>query len=520
MFSRAIHVVSLLMVSVVMTSCAVNPVTGRNEISLVSEAQEISIGEQQYGPSSQSQGGELIVDPVLTEYVDIVGQRIASVSDRPLDYEFIVLNNSVPNAWALPGGKIAVNRGLLMELNNEAELAAVLGHEVVHAAARHGAQAMTRGTLFQGALAVGAIAMQDNDFADYIVGASQLGLQLINQRYGRDAEREADFFGIQYMVRAGYDPDAAISLQETFVRLSEGRSQGWLDGLFASHPPSMERVENNRALVNELSPQLVGRDLETGEIRYQQAMAFLQENQDAYALFDEAERAIADDDLDIALLNLDAALDMIPAEARFAGLKGDIQLYQEDYRDAINTYDEAIARDPNYFDYYLGRGVAYSRLGNRQLAKSDLEHSSSLLPTAIAMNELGKIALADNDRQLAKQYFQEAAGGGGSVGREAALSFTRIDVADNPANYVSVQAFANNEGRIYTRVINNTGFSLSDLQITVAAVIGSNVRSQSLRLESLEPNDYRDLYSGMRFPESQLWTEDQMNAEVLSASVE
>jgi len=520
MYSRALHVVCLLLVSVIMTSCAVNPVTGRNEISLVSEAQEIAIGEQQYGPSSQSQGGEFIVDPVLTEYVDTVGQRIASVSDRPLDYEFIVLNNSVPNAWALPGGKIAVNRGLLMELNNEAELAAVLGHEVVHAAARHGAQAMTRGTLFQGALAAGAIAMQDNDYADYIVGASQLGLQLINQRYGRDAEREADYFGIQYMVRAGYDPVAAISLQETFVRLSEGRSQGWLDGLFASHPPSMERVENNRALVNELSPQLAGRDLETGELRYQQAMAFLQENQDAYALFDEAERAIADDDLDIALLNLDAAIGMVPSEARFSGLKGDIQLYQEDYRDAINTYDEAIARDPNYFDYYLGRGVAWSRLGNRGLAKSDLEQSSSLLPTAIAMNELGKIALADNDRQLAKQYFQEAAGGGGSVGREAALSFTRIDVADNPANYVSAQAFANREGRIYTRVINNTGFNLRDIQITVAAVIGSNVRSQSLRLESLEPNDYRDIYSGMRFPESQLWTEDQMNAEVLSAGVE
>ena len=192
MFRRLILQGFLLIAAAVLSSCAVNPVTGRNELSLVSEAQERAIGEQQYGPSQQSQGGEFSVDPILTDYVNGVGQRIAAVSDAPLDYEFVVLNNSVPNAWALPGGKIAINRGLLTELRSEAELAAVLGHEVVHAAARHGAQAMTRGTLLQGALAVGAIASQDNDFADFIVGASQLGAQLISQRYGREAELQSD----------------------------------------------------------------------------------------------------------------------------------------------------------------------------------------------------------------------------------------------------------------------------------------------------------------------------------------
>ena len=86
-----------------------------------------------------------MIDPELTKYVNEVGQRLAAVSDRKLPYEFVVINNSVPNAWALPGGKIAVHRGLLIELNSEAELAAVLGHEIVHAAARHGAKGMERG---------------------------------------------------------------------------------------------------------------------------------------------------------------------------------------------------------------------------------------------------------------------------------------------------------------------------------------------------------------------------------------
>ncbi|MDA8978789.1 M48 family metalloprotease, partial [bacterium] len=118
--------------------CAVNPVTGEKELSLISERQEISLGENNYGPSRQSQGGDYYLDSELQAYITSVGRRLAAQSDRPdLPYEFVVLNNSVPNAWALPGGKIAINRGLLEYLDDESQLAAVLAHEIVHAAARH-----------------------------------------------------------------------------------------------------------------------------------------------------------------------------------------------------------------------------------------------------------------------------------------------------------------------------------------------------------------------------------------------
>jgi predicted Zn-dependent protease len=140
-----------------LTACGVNPVTGKREIQFVSEAQELQIGEQQYAPTRQSEGGDFKMLPELTTYVNEVGQKLAAVADRKLPYEFVVLNSSVPNAWALPGGKIAVNRGLLPELRSEAELAAVLGHEIVHAAARHGAKAQERGTLLQAGVAVATI---------------------------------------------------------------------------------------------------------------------------------------------------------------------------------------------------------------------------------------------------------------------------------------------------------------------------------------------------------------------------
>ncbi len=137
---------SIVLILAFLSACSVNPVTGKSEIVLMSQADEIKMGQQAYLPAQQSQGGEYDVDPVLTEYVRNVGERLAEQAARPLPYEFVVLNNSVPNAWAMPGGKIAINRGLLTELNSEAELAAVLGHEIVHADARHSAKQQTTAT--------------------------------------------------------------------------------------------------------------------------------------------------------------------------------------------------------------------------------------------------------------------------------------------------------------------------------------------------------------------------------------
>ncbi len=127
-----------------------------------------------------------------------------------------MLNSSVPNAWALPGGKIAVNRGLLTELANEAELAAVLGHEIVHAAARHGAQAQERGVLLQGGLVAAqlgaAMGGVDDQAANLLALGTNVGAQLVTMRYGRDAELQADLYGTRLMKAAGYDPRAAVTL--------------------------------------------------------------------------------------------------------------------------------------------------------------------------------------------------------------------------------------------------------------------------------------------------------------------
>src|ERR1044072_2096495 len=272
-----------------LAGCGVNPVTGKQEIQFVSEAQELKLGEQNYAPMRQAEGGDFDVLPEPTAYVNEVGQKLAAVADRKLPYEFVVLNSAVPSAWALPGGKIAVNRGLLTALQSEAELAAVLGHEIVHAAARHGAKAQERGTLLQVGLAAAQIGAAVSDVGTNVAGlvmqGAGVGAQLVQQKYGSDQELESDHYGMKYMKLAGYAPWGAVTLQETFVRLSQqegAKKQGWLDGLFASHPPSEERVEKKRATAPEL-----GRGGETGADKYTARMKPLRAVEPAYKKYDE-----------------------------------------------------------------------------------------------------------------------------------------------------------------------------------------------------------------------------------------
>lgn len=404
-------------------ACVENPVTGERNLGLVSEGQELQIGEQNYLPTQQMQGGQYELDPELSRYVNRVGQKLAAASDRELPYEFVVLNNDVPNAWALPGGKIAINRGLLAELDNEAELAAVLGHEVVHAAARHTAQTLERGMLLQlGVAAVGAAA-SDSDYAGLAVGAGMVGAQIINSKYSQGAELEADRYGMQYMVEAGYDPDAAVSLQETFVRLSEGRNPSWLEGLFASHPPSRERVERNRAFARELKDG--GR---LGREEYQRQTKHIRNLQPAYKAFNEGQKALVEGNAQLAEQKAREALKIEPREAKFHGLLGQAMLRQERNDKALESFNKAIERNPQYFEFYVYRGLLQQEKRNLAAAKQDLEKANQLLPTAIAHEALGDIAVAQGQRGQAIDHYRVAATSDTAVGRRAAEKLQQMGV--------------------------------------------------------------------------------------------
>lgn len=476
---RSLAWVALASVLALAVGCAVNPVTGKNEIAFVPESQELALGQKNYAPYRQAQGGDYAVDPALTRYVQKVGQRLAEVSDRPLPYEFRVINDSTPNAWALPGGKIAINRGLLTELQSEAELAAVLAHEIVHAAARHSAQSIERGVFLQGALIAAGVALADSDYRDVGLLGAGIGSQLIDKKYGRDDELEADHYGIRYMVRAGYDPAAAVRLQETFVRLAEGKESDWLSGLFATHPPSRERVEANRRLVAELGNP--GGEL--GQERYREATARIRRAEPAYAAYEEARALAKKGERDKALAKLAEAIRIEPQEAAFHALRGQLLVAQGRERDGLSALDRAVALNPAYYRPLLLRGLARQEAGQTERAADDLQRSVELLPTAEGYYGLGRVAEAAGRPEQAVSHFRRAATSKSATGKLAGQRLARLDLADNPERYLGTSLALSRDGYLVVRVTNQAEVPVDDIRVTVGiARSGGLAQANTYRL--------------------------------------
>ena len=500
---RYSSLVLAVVISLIFTACGTNPVTKKKEFQFVSQEKEIAIGTQNYSPARQSQGGDYIIDPDLTAYVQSIGKRLAAVSDRPeLPYEFVVLNDSIPNAWAMPGGKIAFNRGLLYELNSEAELAAVMGHEIVHAAARHGAKSMERGVFMQGAMIAVGIGAQNSDYGNLLVGASQLGAQLTMSKYGRDAESESDLYGMQYMKKAGYDPAAAVTLQETFVRLSAGKQSNFISGLFASHPPSPERVAANKVTLEKLG---AGGDM--GVDAYTKNVGKVKATQAAYKAYDDGVAALKKGDTASATTLAQKAIAGEPKEARFQELLGDIAFTQKKPQEAINYYAKAIAMQPDYFKPHAQTGIALYNMGKKTEAETYLKKANSLLPTAPAALYLGEIAEERGDIDGALQNYQLAAGSNSDIGKEANERGTRLDLPRNPSKYIQSGAQADNAGNLFAVVQNNSGLPVGRVQVRVVkydAKTGRAVgQSQPMTINGVQPGKRNQIAIGEKIKTAQ-----------------
>ncbi|MDZ7779405.1 MAG: M48 family metalloprotease [Gemmatimonadota bacterium] len=230
------------------TACAVNPATGRRELSLVSEAGEIEMGREA-DPQIRAQMG-LVENEALQSYVSDMGLRLASVSERPdLPWTFHVVDEPGVNAFALPGGFIYVTRGILAHFDSEAELAGVLGHEIGHVTARHSVSQMSRQQLQQIGLGVGMVLSED---VRQLGGLLSAGMQLINLRYSRGDETQSDELGLRYVSLVGYDPTAMIGVFEMLAQAGgSGQEEGRIPEWQLTHPYPENRADNIRARIAE-----------------------------------------------------------------------------------------------------------------------------------------------------------------------------------------------------------------------------------------------------------------------------
>ncbi len=224
--------------------CARNPVTGKRQIVLVSESEEIAMG-QQSDPQVREEYGVVDV-PALQDYVRAAGSKLVAVSHRPnLEWHFTVVDSPVVNAFAIPGGYVYLTRGILAYLGNEAELAGVMGHEVGHVTARHSVRQITRQQLAQLGLNVGgALSPTFGQFGNL----AQSGVSVMFLRFSRDDEREADRLGVEYASRAAYDSRQVSNFFDVLGRLSAANDRETIPGWLSTHPDPPERVATTRML--------------------------------------------------------------------------------------------------------------------------------------------------------------------------------------------------------------------------------------------------------------------------------
>ncbi|HUI27366.1 MAG TPA: M48 family metalloprotease [Candidatus Kryptonia bacterium] len=250
----------VLALCLVVDGCAINPVSGRPEFVLVSEAKEKQMGAESAKEVEQTMG--LLSDPALIAYVESVGRRLAEQSPRKdVDYRFFVVDAEEPNAFALPGGYVYVTRGLLALVNSEDELACVIGHEIGHVAARHSVQQMSRAAPFAiiTGITAGVTSLASPLLGQVVGGVGGLASGLVLSPFNRDQEREADRIGQQLSAATGWDPAAMSAFLHTLER--EEKLRGGAPRKFdflATHPSTPERVANTAEYAGEL--QRVSRD--------------------------------------------------------------------------------------------------------------------------------------------------------------------------------------------------------------------------------------------------------------------
>ena len=296
--------------------CVTNPITGRQQFSIVGQPQLLSLAKQA-APAQLASDYGVISDAQVNAYVAKVGRKLvgtltaADVVYPNMPFNFQVVNAVYINAYAFPDGTIAVTRGMLAELEDEAQLAAVLGHEIAHVNCGHTASAMSKSTVSDVLVSgvSGYLSSSGSQWADVVGTAGQLGSAAVLASYSREQERQADQGGMLYMVRAGYDPQGMVGLMNLLVRIS-GSNPSALERMFATHPMSAERLQAAQA---RAAGEYAGRNAGSeSRAAFLAATAEVRKNKPALKQFAAAETQLAQKQYATAKASAEQGLRLLP----------------------------------------------------------------------------------------------------------------------------------------------------------------------------------------------------------------
>ncbi|MBU1195290.1 MAG: M48 family metalloprotease [Proteobacteria bacterium] len=406
-----------------LAGCALNPVTGEKQLMMVSREQEIGIDKNQ-SPFQFSSDYGVTQDSRVNYYVADIGKKVVPyVHRKDMPYNFQCVNAVYVNAYAFPGGTIAVTRGILLKLDNEAQLAALLGHELGHVNARHSAQQMSKGQL--SSLLVGGLAMaagsRSSDLGDLTQQLGALGQGLLLSKYSRDNEREADELGNEYMVRSGYSTTGFVDLMEILNSLHKEAASS-VQVLFSTHPMSSERLESARERGNGRYAK--SKTLPLNRDRYMDSIASLRQKEKGIVLLQQGEKSMGakeydkaqhsfqealksmDDDYTAhvlmakcmmarknprqALVHSQNAQQLYPMEAQGYQVAGDANLSLKRWADAYREYDKCEDLLPGNPHLKFLKGYCQDK--NGQIKPAAQNYADYLKVTNYAPNQYSKFA--------------------------------------------------------------------------------------------------------------------------------
>lgn len=386
-----------------LSGCAQSPVGGQSILVGMSEADEKAV-DRQVAPQQFSQDLGPVQDASVNAYVSSVGERLDKLTHRPqMPYSYRVLNANYVNAYTFPGGAMGVTRGILVDLQNEAELAALLGHEMGHVNARHAAQRQGQTMVAQIAAAGASIAASSSEWGGLVAIGSQLGASALLSSYSRDNEREADALGQEYMVRAGYPASGMTALHQLLVD-QQKETPGLLQTMFSSHPMNSERRDTARRLAESKYAASLKRD--PGRERFMDSTAALRRIKPTISACQKGEVAMAGKQYARAEGEFRNALQKTSRDYAANLLMAQCLQAQDSDREALTYAETAKQIYPQEAQAHKLAGVLALGLKDPGAAYAGLDQYDRLLPGDAGVGFLKGVALEGMGRrqEAARQY--------------------------------------------------------------------------------------------------------------------
>ncbi len=361
------------------SGCATNPVTGRKQLMFVSEQNEIAL-DQKWAPHQFSADYGAVQNSDINEYISGIGNRMAKLTHRPqMPYNFRVLNTVVVNGYTFPAGSVGLARGLMIAMENEAQLAAVIGHELAHVNHRHSSSRQTKGLLASGAVIALAAYLEheESEYTQLSAGLGAIGANLLLSRYSREHERQADSTGMQYAVKSGYPAQGMSELMEVFMRLKQ-KEPSVVELLFATHPLSEERYRTAQKRAKTVYSG--SSEFSSGRERYMDNIAGLRAKADAIRKLQDGEALMRKSKYTEAEEAFKEALEKEPDDYAGLMLMAKCQISKEQYVKAVRFSDLARQTYPGEPQAHHISGIANLKAGKYSEAFQQFSQYERLLP--------------------------------------------------------------------------------------------------------------------------------------------